>query len=141
MTRTIKVLTSLWAIGSAAACAGELPVPSKPYSLSEAQLQAVTALVAESLKDPESVRLGKMVAAQSLEKPGQVVVCGVVSDKNSFGSYTGFRPFIGEFSDAANLRSFRVLSFGTTDANTWATGDACRRFGMPQFVTQRQEHL
>lgn len=50
-------------------------------------LQSAQARVKSELKDPESAQF------QNLEEYGSIV-CGEVNAKNSYGGYSGFKPFI-----------------------------------------------
>jgi hypothetical protein len=85
-----------------------------PVILTEAQIAAVKAYVAESLKDPESARF------RGIKATGEVfphkdtglptfsgIVCGYVNAKNSYGAYVGMMPFtvqvIGEPLNKPNI--------------------------------------
>jgi len=71
-----------------AACA------EKSYrDLSDAEKAAISKVVSDRLKDPESARFKwmKMVV-------GSINYCGLVNAKNSYGGYTGYTPFDASFA-------------------------------------------
>lgn len=69
---------------------GRLPNP--------AERTAVTALVHAELKDPSSAQFQWLPIAKS------GIYCGRVNAKNSYGGYTGFRPFVVFWNEATGLR-------------------------------------
>lgn len=66
--------------------------PSTPVTLTPQQVEAVQAAFRRVLKDPESARFGGQVAGR--DSKGVIWVCGTVNAKNSFGGYTGIKPYI-----------------------------------------------
>jgi len=98
-------------------------------------LDKVKTSVAAALKDPESARFG--LTAATREKDGRLfIVCGLVNAKNSYGGYTGMKPFIGSFDQ--HTEHFSVTNMGGTSvANiNWANNDIdsvidlCKRYGL-----------
>ena len=51
-------------------------------------------VVANVMKDPSSVQFRTLVVAK--DSDGKRTLCGEVNAKNSFGAYTGFRPFYAD---------------------------------------------
>jgi hypothetical protein len=96
-----------------------------PTSLSETQFGIVKASVIERLKDPESARFGKYVAGSS--KSGDITVCGFVNAKNSFGGYTGDRPYFGLLF---NDKLFVVIGISESDTDVQATMKVCADNGL-----------
>ena len=109
----IQILAALVAAGDVAACtsAGNFPAtPSAPttaapnsvasgskkplviYSLSAAERQAVEAGVRSQLKDPMSATFDAVVAKNQEGNPN-IIVCGLVNARNSFGGYAGNQMF------------------------------------------------
>lgn len=103
-----------------------------PVALSAPQRAAVQAGVKKALKDPESARFGRMVAGR--DKAGVLAVCGYVNAKNSFGGYTGEKPFMGMFAGP----KFEFAGMGGTDIANQAVLIVCRRRGLELQTTARQ---
>lgn len=104
----------------------ETPMHTTAIGLSVAQRTAVEASVRKALKDPESARFGTMRAGR--EASGNIAVCGMVNARNSFGGYTGEKPFIGALTSE---RTFVVVGIGGTADATTVTLDTCRKYGIP----------
>lgn len=64
-----------------------------PYTLAKDEVSAVEKGVREVLKDPDSARFGRMVAGSN--GADTVTVCLMVNAKNSYGGYTGEKPYMG----------------------------------------------
>ncbi len=62
-------------------------------TLTAAQEEKVLDGLRKILKDPNSAILGQIEAGP--EESGTIYICGFVNAKNSFGGYTGDKPFIG----------------------------------------------
>ena len=76
----------------------EPPEILTPTQLTKADLALVQDGIKRILKDPESVRFGNMVAGA--DSKGQIrVVCLHVNAKNSYGGYTGDKPYMGVMLD------------------------------------------
>ncbi|MBA5777101.1 hypothetical protein H2509_08160 [Stappia sp. F7233] len=99
------------------------PEVHEPYELSSAQISTIHAAVRGVLKDPESARFGEIVAASNSE--GVVSACGWVNAKNSYGGYTGDKPFLGVLTKGG----FVPVSVGGTSNETAATLRVCARQG------------
>jgi hypothetical protein len=104
-------------------------VTSTPYSLPANDVEVVKRFVAAKLKDPASATFGSMAAA--VDAKGVVSVCGSVNARNSFGGYTGHRPYSGIL--ATNMRGervFAVVGIGDTDTQAVAIFRLCQRDGI-----------
>jgi len=60
---------------------------------SEQQLEAAKETLKKSLKDPYSAVIEEIYAVQIDGKEGSISYCGLVNAKNSYGGYTGIKPF------------------------------------------------
>lgn len=59
---------------------------------SENDIEHAQNVIKEKLKDPESARFRRVYGAQGeVEK---IAICGEVNAKNSYGGYTGYKPFM-----------------------------------------------
>ena len=99
------------------------PIPMAPY-----QIAAIQEGVKAALKDPESARFGDIKAGQ--RSNGDVVVCGWVNAKNSFGGYIGMVPFNGILADPSSDR-FAFASAGGGRYGTEAVLEVCNMLGVP----------
>lgn len=91
----------------------------QPMQLTANQRASVERQIRNQLKDPESARFGGIAAVK--DDKGAITVCGAVNAKNSFGGYTGHRPFVGLlFGD-----SFLVSNFGETDRDAVVVTTVC----------------
>lgn len=98
--------------------------PGVPYSLSKKEVSLVKRDVASALKDPNSARFGRIAAAK--KDSDVVVVCGFVNGRNSYGGYTGEKPFMGVLT----ANGFLVGSIaGASDSDYIATVRTCQRSG------------
>lgn len=73
----------------------EAPAPDPPVaptSLNPGQTAAVRTFIVRMMKDPESVRHGRIVAGR--EPSGRLLICGEINAKNSYGGYTGMLPYV-----------------------------------------------
>ena len=121
MKRPIAVMATLLVAVTTNAMAGNLEVLT-PVSLSHAQQKVVRTGVAQELKDPEAARFTKIIAGRGAK--GSITVCGLVNGKNSYGAYTGAKPFIGV------LLSDRFLISGSVDSNPSTTFAMCEDSGL-----------
>ncbi len=81
-----------------------------------------------SLKDPDSAKFGPKFSASS--SGGEAItVCGLVNAKNSYGGYTGMKPFLGLLSGKTN--SFYVKNVASNEIETTAAHQTCEQFGAP----------
>lgn len=126
----IGALTALLLAGCQSAAMPPPPVTT-PYTLNEAETNAVKEGVRRSLKDPTSALFGETFRA-SQKDPGVVYVCGVVNGKNSFGGYAGDRPFLGLLATMKDgkISTFNVTSIGSDDISTSTVMDLCRHYGV-----------
>jgi hypothetical protein len=66
--------------------------PAEPAELSEEDTAYAQDMISERLKDPESARFRRMYI---VGLGGSVsTICGEVNAKNSYGGYTGYKPFL-----------------------------------------------
>jgi hypothetical protein len=98
----------------------------EPFTLTPAMQQMVKRGVAESLKDPESARFGRMVAVK--DSKGVITVCGMVNAKNSLGGYVGMSPYLGVLSPEA--KAFAVADIGSSDTGRQAAMQVCSQAGI-----------
>jgi hypothetical protein len=116
--------------------AAQAPAPSaassdpiekgSPVSLTAAQNAAVKAGVRKSLKDPDSARFDDGFKAVKDSK-GVVSVCGMVNAKNSYGGYTGSKPFVGVLVSSGG---FIVAGMGGTEGATYGVQETCKQMGI-----------
>ncbi|WP_124919310.1 hypothetical protein [Burkholderia cepacia] len=92
---------------------------------SKAELTSITTKIKSVAKDPDSVRVRNVVARR--DDDGLVKFCGELNAKNSYGGYTGFRPF-SAFAAKNGARVTFVEVFGIDDPELAAT--ACERDGL-----------
>jgi hypothetical protein len=95
-----------------------------PVMLTKTQMEYVRAGVIRSLKDPESARFGTMRGGKNSE--GVITVCGYVNARNSYGGYTGEKPFLGILAD----KGFAVAAMGGTDDKTASVHQVCGQSGI-----------
>lgn len=103
------------------------PAPQEVYTstdLTSAQIQAVHTGVRGALKDPESARFGSIVAGTNAD--GVVFACGWVNAKNSFGGYTGEKPYMGVLTSGG----FAPVAIGGDRNRVDVTMSMCARSGL-----------
>ncbi|MBX3580787.1 MAG: hypothetical protein KF810_02675 [Rhizobiaceae bacterium] len=120
-----------------ASAAGQ-PFPTAPtvagYTLTAEDIAAVKRDLAASMKDPESARFGETMMA-SPGGAGLINVCGTVNGKNSFGGYTGSKPFMGSLTtNNAGKRVFIPVGIGGTDSETFAVRTMCTKYGLSNAI-------
>lgn len=105
---------------------------SQIVQLSEAQIEAVQEGVRGKLIDPTSAIFGRMIAGRPITPPGLINVCGWVNAKNSYGGYTGEKPFLGGLTSERGASPVFVLTrLGGADPRTYAILETCSRMGLP----------
>ena len=96
MTRAIIMAAAVAMAGCAAhepPRAVERPPPQvSPAKLNAKQITAAQQAVRAKLKDPESARFRKQVTGA--DPTGILYACGMVNAKNSYGGYTGEKPYM-----------------------------------------------
>lgn len=97
-----------------------------PHTLTVADRAVIEAGVRSRLKDPDSAKFRGLVAGMPPDKSG-IFVCGWVNAKNSFGGYTGDRPFGGVF---LNPKTYAVIGLGETSAQITAVLQVCDKHGL-----------
>ena len=96
-----------------------------PTTLTQEQKTAVQSGVKLDLKDPESARFGLMVAASHPNKSS--MVCGMVNAKNSYGGYTGDRPYFGLLISG---NRFVVINIGSRQSSADVAFETCKKNGL-----------
>lgn len=96
------------------------------YQLSADEIAMVQADIRMQLKDPDSAKFGGMAAAR--QRNNTVTVCGWVNAKNSFGGFTGFLPYRGEFSLLE--KRFYLFAAGGLDSDVYDIVDECNGDGV-----------
>lgn len=77
-------------------------------NLSESQIAILHAGLKSVLKDPDSATFSNHSANQS--NNGLVTVCGSVNAKNSFGGFTGKKPYIAFLSNGSKYETAKISS-------------------------------
>lgn len=108
------------------------PSPSiehgEPYTLDKNDTSAIEEGLRRSLKDPDSAKFGNMQAAKMSN--GIIGVCGLVNAKNSFGGYTGMKPYIG-FMQQKPKRLFATSAIGSDETSVMIVLRMCSQQGTP----------
>lgn len=130
--KRIALCSLLLALYGCQTSLGEKP-PSTPATLSAEQVKIVEDGIRSSLKDPNSAVFGSMKAAQS-DKAGIMHVCGTVNAKNSFGGFSGQKPYIGVLgsltTEGKTIGVFNVISHGNTSSDAEVVMSMCKHYGV-----------
>jgi hypothetical protein len=117
--------------------AKQLPVKAIAVSNTQMALEVGPALqiARASMKDPDSMKT-QGVRVFAFEALGRkfVMTCGEINAKNSFGGYTGFKPFW--IYDGVFTQTFNHF-LPTQQKLEWLMGDAqseCLRSGVPSGI-------
>lgn len=103
--------------------------PGEPMSLSKRQNEEVQKSVRKSLKDPDSAQFGPIRAVKV--SMTEAIVCGFVNARNSFGGYTGMKPFSTTIlADPELTMTFGSPSFGSTENEVVAILTVCEKYGI-----------
>jgi hypothetical protein len=102
--------------------------PGTPTTLTAAETATVQEGLRKSLKDPESARFGATAAVKRPEGGG-LSVCGFVNAKNSYGGYTGEKPYVGTLSAESGQSRFAVIDIGSDESSTASVLSICRNWG------------
>jgi hypothetical protein len=107
--------------------------PTTVVTLDQQQIAAIQEGVRRSLKDPESARFGQIIGGR--DEKGILHACGWVNAKNSYGGYTGEKPFVGILGeqDAGKKRmmGFAVAGMGGDDTADLVAHQMCQKLGLP----------
>lgn len=120
--------------GSPPPAATAASTPSKvlpPYTLTKDDVAAVEKAVRDVLKDPQSARFGRMVAGS--DGGDSATVCLMVNAKNSYGGYTGDKPFMGILLTDRKPRVFVVHTDNDPNRSRYrdeATMNVCNQYGL-----------
>ena len=106
----------------------ERPLHVHEPKLTSLQIDAVHRGIRNRLKDPNSAIFGRIVAGVSGDDPNMLSVCGWVNAKNSYGGYTGDRPFMGALMIDSN--HFIPIRIGATDSQAGAVLMVCAQDGL-----------
>jgi hypothetical protein len=87
--------------------------------------------VRRGLKDPNSAMFGTIIAGQRVwQGQNEIVACGYVNSKNSFGGYVGMQPFTGKLFPSTG--QFQLVATGDESPNAaLMIGSSCRGAGLP----------
>jgi hypothetical protein len=97
------------------------------YSITSRDSSIIHNAVISVLRDPESARFGIQAGAKQAD--GTVIVCGEVNARNSFGGYTGMKPYLVVYSPS--LMMGRVAALGGTDSEDTGVVLTCKKaFGI-----------
>lgn len=78
--------------------------PSKTVAveITEEQKERAIQIISEDLKDSESARFQNLYGAKK-EGESEILICGEVNAKNSYGGYTGYKKFYVEQSGKSRI--------------------------------------
>lgn len=132
----IRIAAAAAAMMMLAGCVNPPPTPITsvtPYTLSQEDIDAVKKGVQDSLKDPLSALFGERMVAARANDFQFIAVCGTVNARNSFGGYTGDKPFMGRllpstFAGSGGKTVFVVESMGGQDFDNSFTRSKCTKF-------------
>jgi hypothetical protein len=116
---------------SQSAILASTPAPSAstaaitPITLSRTQTAAMQDAFWRVIEDPAWVKVGSYSAG--VDPTGVTLVCGAVNTRNSFGVYSGMKPFRGEFRGA----EFKPTAVGGANSVTSVTLASCEKAGLP----------
>jgi hypothetical protein len=88
---------ALLAVLALTACASAPPKIDHtyaPHQMTAAETKSFEAGLRNSMKDPDSTRIGNVYASRSAST-NTIAICGYVNAKNSYGGYSGDKPFVG----------------------------------------------
>lgn len=104
-------------------------IATSSYHLSAGDLEVIKRDLASDLKDPASAIFGAIAAVTTAN--GVVMACGVVNGRNSYGGYSGKRPFSGVLAtNTSGKRVFAVTAIGGSDTHSLAIMMECQRYGL-----------
>ncbi len=80
--------------------------------------------ISKKLKDPNSATFGMMIRAMRPNVRGEPTdtICGYVNAKNSYGGYTGEKPFVYFVQDG----SANIASGGQDPTDAMVVGNFCK---------------
>ncbi len=84
--------------------------PGVPVTLEAKDVAAVQDAVRARLKDPGSAQFGRAPLSAARNPNGSIAVCGLVNSKNSFGGYSGARPFFAVLVNNADGKPNQKLT-------------------------------
>jgi hypothetical protein len=121
-------LVGLAGCGGAAQKVTNYQEVATPITLTPKQIASVRAGVAKGFADRDlrAVNVGRMLAGRTSTS---VVVCGLMSGKNSSGEGVE-TPFHGIFMGMDNASGFIVTGVGGSEIENSATFEDCRRSGL-----------
>ena len=103
---------------------------SRLITLTDDQAEYVHQGVRNALKDPDSAIFGRIIAGALDDSHASLTVCGWVNAKNSFGGYTGGKPFIGTVEGVFIETAFTLSDIGDTDTEALAVLIVCDHYGL-----------
>lgn len=104
--------------------------PGRPITLTATQLAAVKAGVKQGLREPNSARFGEISAVINAGE-GLITVCGYFNEKDAFGYYAGYSPFVGALLETpGQALEWSTVSTSRSEAQVQATMQVCREKGV-----------
>lgn len=129
-------MKKLWVAGLAVLLAGCQTAPDNIVQGKEVPVtgdfaKAVDFVVRSKLKDPYSAVMGPARARGRLRNGiRELVICGYVNAKNSFGGYNGQQIYIGVYNDG--LKRFDLVAMGDQSENaSLMIASSCSAAGIP----------
>lgn len=123
-------MLSMLLVGCASQASNRQAWAGVPVQLSAEQERVVREGVVKVLKDPESARFGNMYGSQRAD--GTIAVCGYVNAKNSYGGYTGLRPFGGMLGGKPSSEQF-VVAMMASGNDHYSVVTTCHKYGISQI--------
>lgn len=99
--------------------------PPTPVALTAKQIEWVKEGVRKELKDPDSAKFDGIAGAKAAGEK-DITVCGFVNARNSYGGYTGKKPFLGLLGS----KGYVVIGIGGDQASTGAAYITCADAGI-----------
>jgi len=100
---------------------------SEPTAIDKA-ISAVQKHVVRDFKDPSSVEF-RNVKAKEFGNDGDIIVCGELNAKNSYGGYIGFAEFYGHVNKG-NFSKVLAVNENTSSSYKipWTNNSLCNQF-------------
>ena len=144
----MRLLTTFAAISLAALLAGcNAHTSSAPTTkaaladnelrdLTDAEKERISRGIAQGLKDPASAqfRWTKVPIPVLMPPAGEFYYCGLVNAKNSYGGYTGMKPFVAMVTVVKTyVVGANLVGVGSDGAGTYVVEKACAEQGLDPY--------
>jgi hypothetical protein len=134
MRRTFAISVAFVGILSGCQSAGPQVAPASPgveIGISPELAAQVEQGMRRRMKDPDSAKFGPIRASGRVwNGRKEIVVCGFINSKNSFGGYSGATPYIGKVYDLGG--DFDLIAMGDESPNAaLMVAGSCRAAGIP----------